>query len=43
MMWNEIPTFKTLIGASLVIMSSLVILRREIYYKQKIPSNIRHD
>ena len=43
MMWNEIPTFKTLIGASLVIISSLVIFRREIYYKQKIPSNIRHD
>lgn len=43
MMWNEIPTFKTLIGASLVIISSLVIFRREIYYKQKILSNIRHD
>tara|TARA_B100001063_G_scaffold2979_1_gene2108 strand:- start:145 stop:804 length:660 start_codon:yes stop_codon:yes gene_type:complete len=43
MIWNEIPTFKTLIGASLVIISSLVIFRREIYYKQKIPSNIRHD
>jgi drug/metabolite transporter (DMT)-like permease len=41
--WNEIPTLKTLIGASLVILSSLVIFRREIYHKEKIPSNIRHE
>jgi drug/metabolite transporter (DMT)-like permease len=43
MIWNEIPTLKTLIGASLVILSSLVIFRREIYHKEKIPSNIRHE
>ena len=36
--WNEIPTIKTLIGASLVVLASLIIFRREIYHKQKIPS-----
>ncbi len=34
--WNEIPTFKTLLGASLVIFSSIVIFRREIYLKKKL-------
>ena len=43
MMWNEIPTFKTLIGASLVVLASLIIFRREIYHKQKIPSTTRHE
>ncbi|NQW08045.1 MAG: DMT family transporter [Candidatus Pelagibacter sp.] len=43
MIWNEIPTLKTLIGASLVILSSFVIFRREIYHKETIPSNIRHE
>ena len=41
--WNEIPTLKTLIGASLVVFSSLIIFRREIYHKEKIPSNTRHE
>jgi len=41
--WNEIPTIKTLIGASLVVLASLIIFRREVYYKQKIPSTIRHE
>ena len=41
--WNEIPTAKTLIGASLVIFASLIIFKREIYHKQKIPSTTRHE
>ncbi|MBC8453990.1 MAG: DMT family transporter [Candidatus Pelagibacter sp.] len=41
--WNEIPTIKTLIGASLVVLASLIIFRREIYHKQKIPSTTRHE
>ncbi|WP_415294847.1 DMT family transporter [Candidatus Pelagibacter sp. Uisw_113] len=41
--WNEIPTIKTLIGALLVVFASLIIFRREIYHKQKIPSTIRHE
>ena len=41
--WNEIPTIKTLIGASLVVIASLIIFRREIYHKQKIPSTTRHE
>ncbi len=32
--WEEIPTFKTLIGAFLVIISTLIIFRREIYKKK---------
>ena len=43
LIWNETPTIKTLIGASLVIFASLIIFRREIYHKQKIPSNTRHE
>jgi len=43
LIWNEIPTVKTLIGASLVVLASLIIFRREIYHKQKIPSTIRHE
>ena len=41
--WNEIPTIKTLIGASLVILASLIIFRREIYHKKEIPSTTRHE
>jgi len=41
--WNEIPTIKTLIGASLVVLASLIIFRREIYHKHKIPSSTRHE
>ncbi len=43
LIWNETPTIKTLIGASLVIFASLIIFKREIYHKQKIPSNSRHE
>ena len=41
--WDEIPTIKTLLGAFLVVASSLIIFRREIYLKKEIPSNIRHE
>ena len=34
LIWNEIPGYKTLIGASLVILSSIIIFRREIYLKK---------
>ena len=34
--WNEVPSIKTLLGAILVIISSIIIFRREIYYKKKI-------
>ena len=40
--WNEIPTSKTLIGAVLVIMSSIIIFRREIYHKKQV-SIPRHE
>ena len=43
LIWDEIPTIKTLLGAMLVVFSSLIILRREIYHKEKIPSTIRHE
>ena len=43
LIWDEIPTIRTLLGALLVIASSLIILRREIYHKKKVPSNIRHE
>jgi len=43
LIWNEIPTIKTLIGASLVVFASLIIFRREIYHEQRIPSTTRHE
>ena len=43
LIWNEIPTLKTLIGAFLVVLASLIIFRREIYHKEKIPSTTRHE
>ncbi len=43
LIWNEVPTVKTLVGASLVILASLIIFRREIYHKQAIPSTTRHE
>ena len=43
LIWDEIPTMRTLLGAVLVIASSLIILRREIYHKKEVPSNIRHE
>ena len=36
--WNEIPTIKTLFGAGLVIISTMIIFKREIYNK-KIPTS----
>ena len=42
LIWNEIPTIKTLIGATLVIVSSIIIFRREILLKKQI-STARHD
>ena len=43
LIWDEIPSIKTLIGALLVVASSLIILRREIFHKKETPSNIRHE
>jgi len=43
LIWDEIPTTKTISGALLVVTSSLIILRREIYHKKEIPSNTRHE
>ncbi|MDA9077584.1 DMT family transporter [Candidatus Pelagibacter sp.] len=43
LIWDEIPTIKTLLGALLVVASSLIILRREIYHKKEIPSTTRHE
>ena len=43
LIWNEIPTAKTLIGALLVVSASLIIFRREIYHKKEIPSTTRHE
>jgi drug/metabolite transporter (DMT)-like permease len=41
--WDEIPTFKTLAGAFLVIISTLIIFRREIYKKKIITSKTIND
>ena len=41
--WDEIPTIKTLIGALLVIVSTLIIFRREIYKKKIITSRPIND
>ena len=43
LIWDEIPSIKTLSGALLVVASSLIILRREIFHKKETPSNIRHE
>jgi len=39
--WGEVPSLKTLFGAALVIISSIIIFRREIYLKKQfsIPRN----
>ena len=34
--WSEVPTFKTLMGAILVIVSSLIIFRREMTLKKRL-------
>ena len=41
--WGEIPTLKTLFGALLVIISTLIIFRREIYKKKIINPNTIND
>ena len=41
--WDEIPTYKTLVGALLVIVSTLIIFRREIYKKKVITSKTIND
>ena len=40
--WDEIPTLKTLIGSVLVVFSSIIIFRREIYLKRLV-STSRHE
>ena len=41
--WNEIPTIKTLFGALMVIVSTMIIFRREIYKKKIITSKTIND
>ena len=41
--WGDIPTFKTLLGSLLVIVSTLIIFRREIYKKKIITSKAISD
>ena len=41
--WNEVPTIKTLFGAALVIISTMIIFRREIYKKKITTSEIIND
>ena len=42
LIWGEVPSLKSLIGGLLVILSSIIIFRREIIIK-KIPTIQRHD
>jgi len=42
LVWDEIPTIKTLMGALLVILSSFIIFRRELTMKKQL-SAARHD
>ena len=41
--WQEVPTIKTLLGAFLVIISTLIIFRREIYKKKVISNKTIND
>jgi drug/metabolite transporter (DMT)-like permease len=41
--WDEVPSIKTLVGAFLVIISTLIIFRREIYKKKTITSKTLND
>ena len=43
LIWDEIPSVKTLVGAFLVIISTLIIFRREIYKKKIITSKTIND
>jgi drug/metabolite transporter (DMT)-like permease len=40
--WNEVPTTKTLAGASLVIISSFIIFKREMTLNKRV-SVARHE
>ena len=42
LIWNEVPSIKTLLGALLVIISSLIIFRREVTLKKQL-SVSRHE
>ena len=42
LIWGEVPSVKSLIGGLLVILSSIIIFRREIIIK-KVPTIQRHD
>ena len=42
LIWGEVPSLKSLIGGFLVILSSIIIFRREIIIK-KVPTVQRHD
>jgi drug/metabolite transporter (DMT)-like permease len=43
LIWGEVPTIKTLMGAFLVIISTLIIFRREIYKNKIITSKTIND
>ena len=43
LIWGEVPTIKTLLGASLVIISTLIIFKREIYNKKIVSSKTIND
>ena len=40
--WNEVPSNKTLMGSLMVILSSLIIFRREIVLKKNLSAS-RHE
>ena len=42
LIWGEVPTLRTLVGSLLVIISSVIIFRREIYHKKQV-SIARHE
>ena len=42
LIWGEVPSLKSLVGGLLVILSSIIIFRREIIIK-KVPTIQRHD
>ena len=42
LIWDEIPTSKTLIGALLVVFSSFIIFKREMTLKKRV-SVARHE
>ena len=43
LIWDEVPTIKGLFGATLVIFSTLIIFRREIYKKKTISTKTLND